>query len=131
MANVLSSVERCVLKLTTTRTLIIVGSKDNRMPLDWEELKNRYSDGGSFESLTGSREFSVNEVTDDAVIFKTAVSQEAVIEREGLEEAVEAIESGEMPRDPDRLLEAYKNEITHSRATTTVCLLADLGYTEA
>jgi hypothetical protein len=100
------------------------------MALDWEALKDQYGDDGSFASLTGSREFSVKEVTDEAVIFTTAVSQEAVIERENLERAVEGIESGEMSRNPDRLLEQYKNEITHSRATVTVCLLADLGYVD-
>lgn len=100
------------------------------MPLDWDAIMERYDDGGSFKSLTGSREFTVKEVTDEAVIFTTAVSPDAVIERENLERAVEAIESGEMSRDPDRLLEEYKNQITHSRATVTVCLLADLGYVE-
>lgn len=96
----------------------------------WNEVETRYGDGGSFSSLTGSREFDVNEVTDEELLFQTAVSPDASIEREHLEEAVERIESGEMPRDPDQLLEEYKNTITHSRATVTVCLLNDLGYTE-
>ena len=96
----------------------------------WNEVENRYGNGGSFSSLTGSREFDVNEVTDEDLLFQTAVSSDASIKREHLEEAVDSIESGEMPRDPDQLLEEYKNTITHSRATVTVCLLNDLGYTE-
>ena len=100
------------------------------MPLDWGKLEDEYGDGGSFASLTGSREFDVNEVTSDELLFQTAVSPNASIKRDDLEKAVELIEKGEMPRDPDRLLEEYKNTITHSRATVTVCLLKDLGYTK-
>lgn len=99
------------------------------MPFDWEQIQQKYGDGGSFPSLTGSRNFAVTAVTDDEVQFKTAVS-DAVIRREDLERAVELIEAGEMHRDPDRLLEEYKETITHSRATVTVCLLKDLGVAE-
>lgn len=100
------------------------------MSLNWEEIRERYGNGGSFSSLTGTKQFNVREVTDDQFVFETAVSPNAVIEREHLEKAVDMIESGEMHRDPDRLLEEYKSTITHSRATATVCLLKDLGYTE-
>lgn len=100
------------------------------MPLDWQEFKETYGNNGSFKSLTGSKEFTVKEITEDEVIFQTAVSMDAVIERDNLEQAVEMIESGEMHRDPDRLLEEYKSTITHSRATATVCLLKDMGYAE-
>lgn len=100
------------------------------MPLDWQEFKETYGNNGSFTSLTGSKEFKINEITDEEVVFQTAVSQDAVIERDNLEQAVEKIESGEMHRNPDRLLEEYKSTITHSRATATVCLLKDMGYAE-
>lgn len=100
------------------------------MAFEWGDLKDAYGDNGSFESLTGSKEFKVREVTDDELIFETAVSRNAVIERTDLEKAIEMIERGEMHRDPDQLLEEYKNTITHSRATATVCLLNDFGYTE-
>jgi hypothetical protein len=100
------------------------------MPLDWETIAEEYGEGGSFPSLTGSRSFTVTAVTDDEIQFKTAVSDNAVIRREDLERAVELIEAGEMHRDPDRLLEEYKETITHSRATVTVCLLKDLGFAE-
>lgn len=100
------------------------------MSLDWAAVKEQYGDGGSFASLTGSKEFDVREVTDDELIFETAVSRDAVIEREDLERAVQMIEAGEMHRDPDHLLDEYKDTITHSRATATVCLLKDLGYAE-
>lgn len=100
------------------------------MSLNWDSVREEYSDGGSFKSLTGTKEFAVREVTDDELVFETAVSPNAVIEREHLERAVDMIESGEMHRDPDRLLEEYKSTITHSRATATVCLLKDLGYTD-
>jgi hypothetical protein len=100
------------------------------MALDWDDVKEKYDDGGSFPSLTGSRSFRVDSVTDDEIHFRTAVSPDAVIRRDDLERAVELIEAGEMHRDPDRLLEEYKETITHSRATVTVCLLKDLGYTD-
>lgn len=100
------------------------------MPLDWDTIREKYGGGGSFPSLTGSRDFAVTDVTDDEIHFETAVSSDAVISREDLERAVELIEAGEMHRDPDKLLEEYKETITHSRATVTVCLLKDLGYAE-
>lgn len=100
------------------------------MPYEWGDIKEMYGDGGSFKSLTGSKEFKVREVTDEELIFETAVSRNAVIEREDLERAIKMIENGEMHRDPDRLLEEYKSTITHSRATATVCLLKDMGYAE-
>lgn len=100
------------------------------MAFKWDDLKEAYGDDGSFKSLTGSKEFKVREVNDDELIFETAVSQNAVIAREDLERAIRMIEQGEMPRNPDQLLEDYKNNITHSRATATVCLLKDFGYAE-
>lgn len=100
------------------------------MSLNWDDIKEKYGDDGSFKSLTGSKEFKVREVTDDEIVFETAVSRNAKIEREHLEEAVDRIEKGDMHRAPDRLLDEYKETITHSRATATVCLLKDLGYTE-
>lgn len=100
------------------------------MPLQWNDIKEKYGNDGSFTSLTGQKEFKVKEVTDDEIVFETAVSRNAKIKRENLEKAVDMIEKGEMQRNPDRLLDKYKDTITHSRATVTVCLLQDLGYTE-
>lgn len=100
------------------------------MSFRWEDVKEKYGKDGSFSSLTGSKEFKVREVTDDKIIFETAVSRNAVIERDNLETAIEMIERGDMHRDPARMLDEYKDTITHSRATVTICLLDDLGYTE-
>ena len=96
-------------------------------PLNWDDVKDRYSGGTKVPYLVGSNTFEVAEVTDDAIHFKWRLI-EGTVKRCDLERIVELIEEGAVRPDKVTLTSDYRTLVTDERPTTAIALLQDLGY---
>ena len=96
-------------------------------PLNWDEVRGRYSSGTQVPYLVGSKTFEIAEVTDEAIRFKWRLI-EGTIKRRDLERIVELIEEGVVRRDKVTLTSDYRTLVTDERPTTAISILQDLGY---
>ncbi len=96
-------------------------------PLNWEDVKERYSEGAKIPYLVGTQSFEVAEVTDEAIHFKWRLI-EGTVKRRDLDRIVQLIEDGVVRPDKVTLTSDYRTLVTDERPTTAAAILQDLGY---
>lgn len=97
------------------------------MPLNWDEVKQKYGSGAQVPTITGDKVVTISKVTDDAIHLWTPIWT-AELMRTDLEKGVALIEDGTISSDPGLFVEDYMLYVTRNRGTSTAHILRDLGF---
>jgi hypothetical protein len=99
------------------------------VPLEWQEVKDRYRAAPTLTTATASRELTVIAVDDEQLYVQSSLWRKSLA-RDHLEEAVRLIEAGEMSRGLADFVEQYGTRVTKERRSLAAHVLKDLGFLE-
>lgn len=97
------------------------------MSLDWDNVKDRYSDGAQIQPIPGSSTLSVTGADDTKIFVKHRLWADS-LSRENLEKAVDMLEAGKMTRNTGDFIDQYRTFVADERPTTAATVLKDLGF---
>lgn len=99
------------------------------MPLNWDEVLDRYAGGARIPTVAGGKTLEITGVDATSVHIRHALWRDT-LSREHLERAVALIEADRMTRHAGLFVEDYRALVADARATSAAHVLKDLGYLE-
>jgi hypothetical protein len=99
------------------------------MPLDWNNVVERFKNGAELESIPGASTLTVTGA-DDEKIYVAHRLWKAVLSRKNLEKAVMLLEEGKMTRKSGDFIDQYRTFVADEKPTTAATVLKNLGYLE-
>jgi hypothetical protein len=97
------------------------------VPLDWDEVLDRYAEGMRIPTVAGGKTLEITGADATGVHIRHALWKDTVA-REHLERAVALIEDDRMTRHAGLFVEDYRALVADARATSAAHLLKDLGF---
>ncbi|CAN5684766.1 hypothetical protein BH20ACT11_BH20ACT11_11140 [soil metagenome] len=99
------------------------------VPLNWEEVVNRYQPEEEPTPVPGAPQTVVTAVDEERMYVKHRLWKDT-LSRQNLEKAVELLEQGRMPKDAEDAISRYRAHVADERPTLATKVLKDLGYLE-
>ncbi len=99
------------------------------MPLNWEEVVNRYQPEEEPTPVPGAPQTVVTSVDEERMYVSHRLWKDT-LSRQNLEKAVELLEQGRMPKDAEDAISKYRAHVADERPTLATKVLKDLGYLE-
>lgn len=99
------------------------------MPLNWEEVVNRYQPEEEPTPVPGAPQTVVTAVDEERMYVSHRLWKDT-LSRQNLENAVELLEQGRMPKDAEDAISKYRAHVADERPTLATKVLKDLGYLE-
>ena len=97
------------------------------MPIDWDDILDRYGKGAKVPTVTGGKFLDVAGADEKAIYIQSPIWS-ATLDRSNLEKGVSLIEEGVISRDPGLFVEDYMLYVANQRATSVAHILRDLGF---
>lgn len=97
------------------------------MPLDWQQVQQKYGSGFKVPTVAGGKFLQVARVDDEAIHIESPIWT-AKLHRVNLEKGVALIEDGTISHDPGLFVEDYMLYVANERATSVAHILRDLGF---
>ncbi len=99
------------------------------MPLDWEEVIDRYQPGEEGTPIPGAPQTKVTGVDEERIYVEHRLWKDT-LSRRNLEKAVELLEENRLPKGAEDAIGKYRMLVADERPTLATKVLKDLGYLE-